>query len=90
LISKILLGTLACLPAYDDYFLIGLKSVGISDLKIGENSLIEIFKLCNKIGAETFNENNLTNKGKGTFYPMMKLIDMYLWQLGYDISLGKE
>ena len=78
LITKILLGTLGCVPAYDTYFKKRLKSTGIAGQTFNEDSIK---------GMCTFYQTNeaklevLRKKFKiGSIpYPQMKLIDMGLW-----------
>ena len=77
LVSKILLGTLGCIPAYDQYLVKALrhdKIVGTlskkSISKVVEFAMdneIDISKLCKKLGP---------------LYPPMKIIDMYFWEKG--------
>lgn len=44
LLSKIMLGTLACVPAYDRYFIDGLKEMKMDHTDFNEASLNELFK----------------------------------------------
>ncbi len=84
LATKILLGTIGCIPAYDRYFIDGLRTG-----KIGYSSLSE-----RNFGAVVrFYQNNISSfnsaqasiqKSSGLFYPAMKLVDMYFWQIGYE------
>ncbi len=84
LISKIVLGTLGSLPAYDRFFIDGVKQLELKSTTLKEKSLRELFK---------FIESNKEElKILKTIYPQytqMKLIDMYFWQVGFDISKGK-
>ncbi|CAL65653.1 hypothetical protein [Christiangramia forsetii] len=84
LISKIILGTLGCLPAYDRFFIDGVKQLELKSTTLKEKSLRELFKFIES------NEEELKNLK--TIYPQytqMKFIDMYFWQLGFDISKRK-
>lgn len=99
LVTKILMGTFGCIPAFDRY----LKS-GISaqfDRKKGKNQ-VNGHKITQSI------DNIKSGNGKSTFialshfvkdnsgdfiikdhqeYPPMKCLDMYLWEIGYELDL---
>lgn len=89
LITKILMGTLGCVPAYDRYFIDGIKKQHISTGIYNKNSLLKLisFYEANKKVFEP-----IINKMKiGTIpYPEMKLLDMGLWQIGLDFDTKKE
>ena len=79
LISKILLGVLGNIPAYDTYAKVGLKELGLSQT-MSEKGYLQLLK---------FYEDNKTeiNVLSHTYkYPIMKIIDMYLWDLGFNLS----
>lgn len=79
LISKIILGTLGCLPAFDRFFLDGVKELGYDFKSLKEKSLVRLFDFTNE------NKDELTAIQKlHPQYPLMKLIDMYFWQIGFE------
>lgn len=83
LVTKILLGTIGCVPAYDRYFISGLKVHGLKNSKLNQQSLFEL------IGFYNSHKNEFQNAQKiitfnGLEYPAMKLLDMYFWQLGFE------
>lgn len=88
LITKILMGTLGCVPAYDRYFIAGIKNQKIAT---GNYNLKSIMQLVD------FYEKNSTRlepareemKVEGMPYPQMKLIDMGFWQLGFELDTNK-
>lgn len=86
LLSKIMLGTLGCVPAYDRYFKTGLKKEKMQHTGFTEASLIELFDFIDK------NKNEIEQVQRGikgklkVHYPLMKIMDMYFWQIGYDES----
>lgn len=93
LVTKILLGTYGCIPAFDRY----LKS-GIS-IAFKNKSAIEGHKIVQNIdngrGKETFIALSLFCKNNicdFNFlipeYPPMKCLDMYLWEIGYELDLA--
>ena len=85
LITKILLGTLGCVPAYDTFFEKGARHLGIKEKNYNEDSLLEL--------ADSYEEHNdrLEEAQRGMrvgdlTYPQMKLLDMGFWQVGFEKS----
>ena len=83
LITKILLGTLGCVPAYDTFFEKGVRYLGLEEKNYNEDSLLEL--------ADFYEEHNdrLEEARRGMqcedlIYPQMKLLDMGFWQIGFD------
>lgn len=79
LITKIILGTLGCVPAYDQYFVKALRRNKINGvfnlnsmkqiIQYAKDNKEEIEKACNKLGD---------------LYTPMKIIDMYFWEVGIE------
>ncbi len=88
LISKIMLGTLACAPAYDRYFIDGLKSRKFQYFTFNEKSLIELFNFIDINSSEIEECQDYLMKGTKKHYSIMKIIDMYFWQLGYEKEIS--
>lgn len=87
LITKILLGTLGSIPAYDRFFVDGLKKY--NQTLIGtENESMMIPNTFSKKSFERLNEfyeNNIDAfNGISDKYPRMKQLDMFFWKAGYD------
>ncbi len=87
LITKILLGTLGCVPAYDTFFGIGAEYLGLEEKNYNEDSLLEL--------ADIYEEHNdrleEARRGMRTddlIYPQMKLLDMGFWQVGFERDAG--
>ncbi|MCR8708100.1 hypothetical protein [Campylobacter sp. RM5063] len=88
LITKILLGIFGCTPAYDRFFVNGLKKYNINNNKISiqycKDSYMGIMDLIDRCKSSfefpkiklKFNEN--------IYYPDMKIMDMYFWVLGKE------
>ena len=83
LITKILLGTLGCVPAYDTFFGIGAEYLGLEEKNYNEDSLLEL--------ADIYEAHNdrLEDARRGMqtedlAYPQMKLLDMGFWQVGFE------
>ena len=76
LITKVLMGTMGCTPAFDYYFNIGKTELGLprGDFK---SKITEIAKKYDDLlGKSRFNTD--------FNYPQMKLMDMAVWQIGKD------
>lgn len=75
--TKIILGTIGCIPAYDRFFIAGLKSLNLQQKFNPKKSfsLMVEFYLSNKEDLDL-----LIREFKG--YPLMKILDMYFWVLG--------
>ena len=84
LATKIVLGTLGCIPAYDRYFIDGLRlsKLPYSGLKLGNFSEVVRFYKENKFDFECAQRE--IKKNSGVTYPSMKLVDMYFWQIGFE------
>lgn len=83
LASKILLGTLGCLPAFDRYFNAGF---GKNSIQINEYNLKSIISFANYNESEIKHCQEVRAKG----YPQMKILDMYFWQKGYQEANDKK
>lgn len=83
LTSKILMGTLGCVPAYDRYFIDGVRkqkvTTGIYNLK----SLLNLVDFYEENRAK-LEKVRKTLKFCSIKYPQMKLLDMGFWQIGFE------
>lgn len=89
LLSKIMLGTLGCVPAYDRYFIAGLKEMKMEHVGFNEASLNELFNYIDKNKKEIDQAQKLIKAKTKSHYPLMKILDMYFWQIGYDREITK-
>lgn len=85
LITKILMGTLGCVPAYDRFFVDGIKKYKVTTQEYSRNSLLKL--------VDFYEEHNdrLEEARRGMrvgdlIYPQMKLLDMGFWQIGFEKS----
>lgn len=90
LISKVLLGTLGCVPAFDKYFCKGLKQSGIKNITFEKKSLEYLLNFTQTKHQAVTNVQRSIKDKTGIYYPVMKIIDMYFWQIGYDYELEKK
>ena len=85
LISKILMGTLGCVPAYDRYFVAGIKRDKVATGIYNINSLIKLVNFY-ELNYEEFESIRKQMIVGNIIYPQMKLIDMGFWQIGYEMD----
>lgn len=90
LVTKVILGTFACVPAYDQYLLKGMKLINFENRTFGQASLREIFGFIESNQKEIEACQQKIKACSGRHYPVMKIVDMYLWTLGYDKALEEE
>ena len=84
LLSKIMLGTLGCVPAYDRYFVEGMKEMKIEQTGFTDASLSELFNFIDSNQNELYQVQKLIFNKIQKHYPLMKILDMYFWQIGYE------
>lgn len=82
LISKIILGTLGCVPAYDNFLVKGLRNSGIVG-NFNLNSLNGIINCVKPDEAHIDTVCNNLNKNCNNLYTTMKIIDAYFWEYGH-------
>lgn len=83
LITKILMGTLGCVPAYDRFFQDGAKYLGLEHNSYKEKSLRELADIY-EAHNDRLEEARRGMRVGDLIYPQMKLLDMGFWQVGYD------
>ena len=95
LITKILMGTMACIPAYDRYFALGIGTYIKNRRSTGKTLICKTinFNPTNQINKQKLTASVLFLKDfwtkintRYTQYPQMKLIDMYFWEQGNIIE----
>jgi hypothetical protein len=84
LITKVILGTCGCLPACDRYFINGFKSEGFKYSYLNDNFVERVLGFCQEHLPELQKERGSIEQRGGVRYPLMKLVDMYFWQIGYE------
>jgi hypothetical protein len=82
LVTKIILGTMGCVPAYDRFFVNGLRLYKIQQSfnKTSFMSLIKFYQENRKEFDQT--QCKLIINPYNVKYPIMKLIDMFFWEIG--------
>ena len=87
LITKILMGTLGCVPAYDRFFQDGVATYKVTTQEYSRNSLLKLVDFYEK------HNDRLEDARRGMrvgdlIYPQMKLLDMGFWQIGFEKDAG--
>ena len=88
LITKVLMGALGCVPAYDRYFIAGIKNEKVTT---GNYNIKSVLKLAD-FYDENFDKLEKARKGMtidGLTYPQMKMLDMGFWQIGFEMDTEK-
>lgn len=83
LATKIMLGTMGCIPAYDRYFIAGLRTMNFSHISFNIKSIQELFEFYYE-NIKEFEKIQDRIEAMGFRYPMMKLLDMFFWQVGFN------
>jgi len=87
LITKILMGTLGCVPAYDRFFEEGAKYLGLEKKSYNEDSLRELADFY-EAHNDRLEEARRGMRTDDLIYPQMKVLDMGFWQVGFERDAG--
>ena len=87
LITKILMGTLGCVPAYDRFFEEGVRHLGLEKKSYNEDSLLELADIY-EAHNDRLEEARRGMQTDDLTYPQMKLLDMGFWQVGFERDAG--
>ena len=85
LITKMLMGTLGCVPAYDRFFEEGAKYLGLEKKSYNKDSLLELADFY-EAHNDRLEEARRGMRTDDLIYPQMKLLDMGFWQIGLEKS----
>ena len=83
LVTKVILGTLGCLPACDRYFVQGCRAHGIPYSSLNDHFLRRLLEFVGRNSVGLTKEQERLTEDRGIEYPLMKLVDMYLWEQGF-------
>ena len=87
LVTKILMGTLGCVPAYDRFFEEGARHLGLEKKSYNEDSLLELANIY-EAHNDRLEEARRGMRTDDLIYPQMKLLDMGFWQVGFEKDAG--
>lgn len=85
LITKILMGTLGCVPAYDRYFIAGIRHHNVATGNYNMKSIMQLVDFYES-NADQLECARDKMEVKGIPYPQMKMIDMGFWQIGFNLD----
>lgn len=88
LITKILMGTLGCVRAYDRYFIAGIKNQKVATGNYNLKSIMQLVDFYEKNSARLEPVRGKMEV-EGMPYPQMKMIDMGFWQVGFELDTNK-
>ena len=83
LITKILMGTFGCVPAYDRYFIDGIKDQKVSTGIYNINSILRLVDFYEQ-NEERLESTRSELKVFDLPYPQMKMLDMGFWQIEFE------
>jgi hypothetical protein len=91
LVTKVILGTIGCLPACDEYFKGGFKKKGFKYTRTNgqpnQHFIKQVFGFCREHVGKLIAVQEKINKERRKSYPLMKLVDMYFYQIGYELKI---
>ena len=88
LVTKILMGTLGCVPAYDRYFVDAVTKYDITTGTFNKKSLKKLMEFYreNYLDFENARKQFMIDN---ILYPQMKFLDMGFWQIGLELNNEK-
>jgi hypothetical protein len=90
LITKFLLGTTGCTVACDRFFIDGFRRAGFAFSKFNERFLNEVMDFCQDNESELLEVQIKISAAAKIRYPLMKLVDMYFWEIGREEDLKRR
>lgn len=90
LLTKIMMGTIGCVPAFDGYFSIGLKGSEKFEKLGGFENNMEQFMERFWDACDEINDTIYLKEDSALTFPPMKLLDLYFWQLGFSKEKSKR
>ena len=85
LVTKILMGTLGCVPAYDRFFQDGVAKYKVTTQEYSRNSVLRLADFY-EAHNDRLEEARHGMQTEDLTYPQMKLLDMAFWQIGFEES----
>ena len=86
LVTKILLGTYGCIPAFDRYLKSALRFFGCKSLIVNETSLEWLNYLWERVEELISGYKEINKLYEKENYPPMKILDMCLWGFGKELE----
>ena len=82
------MGTMGCVPAYDRYFISGIRKYNVANGIFNLKSILQLIDFYNNYYKEFETVRSKMNVEE-IEYPQMKILDMCFWQVGFDIDNNK-
>lgn len=86
LVTKVILGTFGCLPAFDDYFKKGDKYGWLRNYRVDNKVIKQVLRFSQDNLDDLRAEQREIESACCTRYPLMKLVDMYFHQAGWELE----
>lgn len=83
LITKILMGTLGCVPAYDRFFQDGVATYKVTTQEYSRKSVLKLVDFY-EAHNDRLEEARRGMRVGDLIYPQMKVLDMGFWQVGFE------
>ncbi len=90
LISKIIIGTLGCCPAFDRYFNDGVKKYNFGFTKFTNKSFEQLFMFVEENKPELSQLQAELLLSEKIHYPLLKLVDIFFWHEGFNIETNNN
>ena len=87
LVTKILMGTLGCVPAYDRFFQDGVATYKVTTQEYSLDSVLRLVDFYEEHN-DRLEEARRGMQCEDLIYPQMKLLDMGFWQVGFEKDAG--
>lgn len=90
IISKILMGTIGCTPAYDIYFRKGLSTCEICRCgSFTTTSFARLLNICRENGIWIMLQEQPVEY-YGVVYPVLRVVDLYFWTKGFNANYNNR
>ena len=86
LVTKVILGTLGCLPAFDTYFEKGFKHERYKYSQLDAKVIEQLLRFCGDNLNDLREEQARIESKFQLRYPLMKLVDMCFHQIGFELD----
>jgi hypothetical protein len=74
----------------DEYFVAGFKHEGFECPKMDAKTSKRILNFCREHRAELRKAQTVVEGACGMRYPLMKLVDMHFWQIGFELEAERK
>jgi len=86
LVTKVMLGAIGCFPTLDTLFVAGARQCGLQCADLSRKTIECIVRFCLIRLDDLRQEQEKIKKRSPIRYPLMKIVDMYFWQIGFELD----